>query len=211
MRKLVPLTLAFCLLATSLAGCAGDDPGPLTAKPVIYLYPEEETQVSVTLDFDGELTSTYPAYGDGWTVEASPDGTLTDRSTGRQYYCLFWEGIGQTEYDFSTGFCVAGENTAAFLENALAEQGLTEQEANEFIIYWLPKMEHNPYNLISFQQESYTDSAKLTIDPAPDTLVRVFMAWQGLDQPVEVEPQSLTAPERTGFTAVEWGGAEVER
>ena len=41
MRKLVPLTLAFCLLATSLAGCAGDDPGPLTAKPVIYLYPEE--------------------------------------------------------------------------------------------------------------------------------------------------------------------------
>ena len=155
MRKLVPLTLAFCLLATSLAGCAGDDPGPLTAKPVIYLYPEEETQVSVTLDFDGELTSTYPAYGDGWTVDASPDGTLTNRSTGRQYYCLFWEGIGQTEYDFSTGFCVAGENTAAFLENALAELGLTEQEANEFIIYWLPKMEHNPYNLISFQQETY--------------------------------------------------------
>ena len=211
MRKLVPLSLAACLLAASLAGCAGDDPGPLTAKPVIYLYPKEETQVSVTLDFDGELTSTYPAYGDGWTVDASPDGTLTDPDTGRQYYCLFWEGIGQTEYDFSTGFCVAGENTAAFLENALAELGLTEREANEFIIYWLPKMEHNPYNLISFQQETYTENAELTIDPAPDTLVRVFMAWQGLDQPVEVEPQSLTAPERTGFAAVEWGGAEVER
>lgn len=209
MRKLVPLTLVLCLLATSLAGCAGDDPGPLTAKPVIYLYPEEETQVSVTLDFDGELTSTYPAYGDGWTVDASPDGTLTDRSTGRQYYCLFWEGISQTEYDFSTGFCVAGENTAAFLEDALAQLGLTEREANEFIIYWLPRMEHNPYNLISFQTEAYTDSAALTIDPAPDTLIRVFMAWQGLDRPVEVEPQSLTAPERTGFTAVEWGGAEI--
>ena len=27
--------------------------------------------------------------------------------------------------------------------------------------------------------------------------------------PVEVEPQKLTAPERAGFTAVEWGGAEV--
>lgn len=106
---------------------------------------------------------------------------------------------------------MAGENTAAFLEDALADLGLTEQEANEFIIYWLPKMEHNPYNLISFQREAYTDSAQLTIDPAPDTLIRVFMAWQGLDQPVEVEPQTLTAPKRTGFTAVEWGGAEVER
>ena len=211
MRKLLPLTLAVCLLASSLTGCGVLDRGPAAAKPVIYLYPEEETQVSVTLDFDGELTSTYPAYGDGWTVDAAPDGTLTDPTTGRQYYCLFWEGISQTEYDFSTGFCVAGENTAGFLEDALAQLGLTEQEANEFIIYWLPKMEHNLYNLISFQQEAYTDSAQLTIDPAPDTLIRVFMAWQGLDQPVEVEPQTLTAPERTGFTAVEWGGAEVGR
>ena len=209
MRKLVPLTLAACLLVASLTGCEVVDRGAVTAKPVIYLYPEEETQVSVSLDFDGQLTSTYPAYEDGWTVEASPDGTLTDPATGRQYYCLFWEGIGPTEYDFSAGFCVAGENTAAFLEDALADLGLTEKKANEFIIYWLPKMEHNPYNLISFQTEAYTDSAALTIDPAPDTLIRVFMAWQGLDQPVEVEPQTLTAPDRTGFTAVEWGGAEM--
>lgn len=209
MRKLVPLTLAACLLAVSLTGCRTPDRGPAAEKPVIYLYPEEETKVSVTLDFDGELTSTYPAYGDSWTVDASPDGTLTDPTTGRQYYCLFWEGVSQTEYDFSTGFCVTGENTADFLEGALARLGLTEQEANEFIIYWLPKMEHNPYNLISFQQETYTNSAQLTIDPAPDTLIRVFMAWQGLDQPVEVEPQTLAAPERTGFTVVEWGGAEI--
>ena len=209
MRKLVPLSLAACLLAASLTGCSAPDRGPAAEKPVIYLYPEEETKVSVILDFDGKLTSTYPAYGDGWTVDASPDGTLTDPTTGRQYYCLFWEGVSQTEYDFSTGFCVTGENTADFLEGALARLGLTEQEANEFIIYWLPKMEHNPYNLISFQQEAYTDSAKLTIDPAPDTLIRVFMAWQGLDQPVEVEPQTLAAPERTGFTVVEWGGAEI--
>lgn len=211
MRKLVPLTLAACLLAAALTGCGDPDWGGVpAAKPVIYLYPEEETQVSVRLDFDGELTSTYPSYEDGWTVDASPDGTLTDPATGRQYYCLFWEGISPTEYDFSTGFCVAGENTAAFLEDALADLGLTEKEANEFIIYWLPKMEHNPYNLISFQTEAYTDSAALTIDPAPDTLIRVFMAWQGLDQPVEVEPQTLNAPDRTGFTAVEWGGAEIK-
>ncbi|MFR0799433.1 MAG: hypothetical protein ACLSHJ_12360 [Oscillospiraceae bacterium] len=32
-------------------------------------------------------------------------------------------------------------------------------------------MQDNAYNLISFQQEIYTDSARLTIDPAPDTAV----------------------------------------
>ncbi|HIY21422.1 MAG TPA: hypothetical protein H9841_05935 [Candidatus Flavonifractor merdigallinarum] len=70
-------------------------------------------------------------------------------------------------------------------------------------------MEENPYNLLSFQTTAYTDGAELTIDPAPDTLIRVFLAWKGLEKPVEVEPQTLTAPERTGFTVVEWGGTEV--
>ncbi|MBQ7875120.1 MAG: hypothetical protein IJ306_08215 [Oscillospiraceae bacterium] len=70
-------------------------------------------------------------------------------------------------------------------------------------------MEQNEYNLIAFQSETYTDSARLEIDPKPDTLIRVFMAWKGLDEYIEVEPQEFSAPERTGFVAVEWGGAEV--
>ena len=208
MRRWLAMALAAGLLAVGLSGCVME---ATTEKPVIYLYPEEETQVNVKLDYDGTLTSTYPSYENGWTVDAAPDGTLTDPSTGRQYYCLYWEGETDTEYDFSTGFCVAGADTAAFLEGALADLGLTEQEANEFIIYWLPRMEGNAWNLISFQTTAYTDSAVLTIDPVPDTLIRVFMAWQGLDEPVEVEPQTFTAPERTGFTAVEWGGTEVAR
>ena len=207
MKKL--LCLFLLLPALCLTGCREDDPGSYSAKPVLYLYPEETTPVTVKLDYDGSLTSTYPAYGESWQVTAHPDGTLVDPETGRTYYCLFWEGITDTAYDCSTGFCVAGEDTASFLEGALRELGLTEKEANEFIIYWLPKMEPNPYNLISFQTETYTDSAVLTIAPAPDTLIRVFMAWKGLETPVEVEPQPLTASIRTGFTAVEWGGSEV--
>ena len=211
MRGFVPLTLCGCLLAACLTGCGGgtEHPENADAKPVLYLYPEETTDVTVKLDYAGTLTATYPVYQGGWEVTARPDGTLTDPDIGREYYCLFWEGVSETEYDFSTGFCVAGEDTAAFLEKALADLGLTEREANEVIIYWLPKLEANPYNLISFQGQAYTDSAALTIDPAPDTIIRVFMAWKGLEEPVEVEPQDLTAPARSGFTAVEWGGAEV--
>lgn len=178
-------------------------------KPVIYLYSEQETLVTVELFFEGKLTATYPKYEDGWKVIARPDGTLTDPVTGREYYCLFWEGIANTEYDFSRGFVVAGVDTAAFLEDALGKLGLTDRETNEFIIYWAPRMEGNAYNLISFQQEAYTASAVLNIDPTPDTLIRVFMAWKALEEPIDIEPQELTAPERKGFTVVEWGGAEV--
>ena len=210
MKKLL-LLLALTLLAAGLAGC-GNSSGNVAVpeKPVLYLYPEEEMEVTVTLDFDGTLTSTYPAYGDGWTVTARPDGTLTNPATGREYYCLFWEGITEAEYDFSTGFCVAGADTADFLREKLAEIGLTPREYNEFIVYWLPKMQDNPYNLISFQSEAYTDAAKLDIDPTPDSVLRVFMAWKPLHRAQNIEPQTFASFERNGFTVVEWGGCEVK-
>lgn len=207
MKKLFCLCLAL-LCIVSLTACRDPFNEPVAEKPVIYLYPTAETDVTVTLDYDGILTATYPAYNGGWRVTAAPDGTLTD-AAGREYYCLFWEGEGGEAYDFSRGFCVAGRDTAAFLENALRQLGLTDREANEFLIYWLPRMEGNAYNLIAFQTDRYTDAAQLTIDPAPDTLLRVFMAWKPLDKPTDIAPQTLTAPERHGFTVVEWGGAEV--
>ena len=32
------------------------------------------------------------------------------------------------------------------------------------------------------------------------------MIYKSLDEPIKVEPQIFTAPERKGFTVVEWGG-----
>ena len=175
------------------------------AKPVIYLYPEEETNVKVTLDYKGDLTCTYPKYENGWEVTALPDGTLKDKN-GMEYNYLYWEGVSGAQYDFSQGFCVKGEDTAKFLEEALADLGLNRKEANEFIVYWLPLMQENPYNIISFQNEVYEETAKFEITPKPDTIIRVFMAYKPSDTFVEIEEQEFTAPNREGFTVVEWGG-----
>lgn len=41
------------------------------------------------------------------------------------------------------------------------EIGLTPREYNGFIVYWRPKMQDNPYNLITFQQKAYTETAPL--------------------------------------------------
>ena len=70
-------------------------------------------------------------------------------------------------------------------------------------------MEQNEYNLISFQSEVYTDHARLSIHPEPDTVIRVFMAYKPLENYQEIPVQFLTAPERSGFTVVEWGGSEL--
>ena len=206
MKRLLAGTLT-AALAFGLAGCVSDE--ECAEKPVIYLYPEQKTAVSVSLDYAGTLTATYPAYENGWHITAEPDGTLYDEA-GNEYSYLFWEGEDKTDYDFSKGFCVAGADTADFLREKLAEIGLTPREYNEFIVYWLPKMEDNSYNLISFQSEAYTDAAKLDIDPTPDSLLRVFMAWKPLSKPQTIEPQTFTPFARDGFTVVEWGGCEVK-
>ena len=207
MKKVWTLLLSVLVLL-ALCACGPREEMVAEEKPVIYLYPETETRVTVKLDLSGELTCAYPAYDGGWTVTAAPDGTLTDEH-GRTYNYLYWEGEVANEFDFSKGFCVAGSDTAAFLEDALDRLGLTRREANEFLVYWLPRMQDNPYNLIAFQQEAYTESAKLTVSPQPDSVLRVFMAWKPLARPVDVPAQILPGFERRGFTLVEWGGAEV--
>ncbi len=210
MKRKILSVLCPALAALALTGCIEcKNPSSMTAKPVIYLYPTEQEQVRVQLDFDGELTTTYPPYEDGWEVLASPDGTLVNLADGKEYSYLFWEGETDTVYDLSKGWCVHGEDTMAFLQQKLSEIGLTPKEYNEFIVYWLPMMENNAYNLISFQQETYTDSAELTVSPQPDSVLRVFMAWKPLEQPVDIPPQELNGSRREGFTLVEWGGTEL--
>ena len=144
MKKLILPALLLCLLS-SLTASGFDEPEPspeptrkpaadAPAKPVIYLYPEETTEVTVELDFNGVLTSTYPAYEDIWPVTAQPDRTPTD-SSGREYYSLFWEGERHVPYGQTGGVCVAGKGTRARLEDALRTLGLTDKEARECLMY----------------------------------------------------------------------------
>ena len=236
MRRIFTIVFVIVLLCTLIGGCQKENEKTVTEltypsenhscpteitqldgsieeeyvyyKPVIYLYPREITDIRVSLDLQGKLTCTYPAYREGWHVTAKPDGTLFD-SSGQSYNYLYWEGDVDAQWDLSTGFCIAGEDTAAFLEKALAQLGLTRKEANEFIVFWLPLMEANPYNIITFQTDAYQESAKLNISPAPDTMIRIFMVWYPTDVPLEIPEQTLTAPHRNGFTVVEWGGTKI--
>jgi|GEM_PF-1453301 hypothetical protein len=181
-------------------------------KPVIYLYPEKIQPTKVSLDYDGRLTATYPPYDNGWQVTAYPDGRLINSTDQKEYSYLFWEGVpeGWADYDWNKGFVVKGEDTAEFLQEKLSEIGLTPKEYNEFIVYWMPRMQNNGYNLIHFaSKEEYADHARLSIEPQPDSVLRVFMAYKPLDRWQKVQSQEIKSFERRGFTVVEWGGTEI--
>ena len=191
-----------------------EKPNPDTAKPVIYLYPQQTQKVRVQLDFDGKLTSTYPTYPqDGWTVTAQPDGTLTDEQ-GRSYRYLFWEGVADDGWRLESGSFVKAEDARAFLEQSLSRLGLNELEQNDFISYWLPKLQANEESFVHFAAEQYTDRARLTVSPQPDSVLRVQMLMTGVDssnrQQLSALPkQQLQGFARKGFALVEWGGTDL--
>lgn len=191
-----------------------EKPNPETAKPVIYLYPEQETKVNVQLDFNGTLTSTYPTLPpEGWSVTAQPDGTLTDEE-GRSYRYLFWEGVADVDWKQDSGFLVKAEDAREFLEQSLTQLGLNELEQNDFITYWLPKLEKNGESFVTFAAEQYTDNAVLTVTPQPDSVLRVQMLISKVDDSnraafQKLPEQELPRFEREGFVLVEWGGTDL--
>lgn len=183
----------------------------LIKKPIIYLYPEQEMKVSVKLGNPELITCSYPKYTTGWKVLAKENGDLLDLVTRKNLYALYYESANKTNFKVEKdGFVVKGEDSAKFLEEKLAILGLTEREAEEFIVYWLPQLETNQYNYIRFATiQEIEENMPLEIEPKPDTVIRIWMTYKGLGKEIQVNEQKLETPERKGFVTVEWGGTEI--
>lgn len=174
-------------------------------KPILYLYPEEETEVSVRFAHPELLTTTYPKYNDEWKVVAQSNGDLRDIN-GNYYYGLYWEE--QEAYkEFNDGFYVEKDDAIEFLEEKLEALGLNDRERNEFIMYWLPILEKNEKSFVHFEftEELQAENA-LVISPAPDSLLRINMTVQKVNANPNLPEQELPSFERKGFAVVEWGG-----
>lgn len=220
MKKHINLILSVIIILITIftSGCSKDSAGTkeepiLDEKPVIYLYGYDGQDATVSLNVNGTLTSVYPAPSSKdistatWNVTGKENGLITVNNTDYRY--LFWEGELNQDWSFDKGFCVSGSGTMNFLENKLKSLGLNAQEIEDFVTYWGPRMQNNPYNVISFQTKMYTDTAGLTVTPKPDTTLRIFMAWHPSNTNVNLPAQTFKIPARKGKVIVEWGGAEI--
>jgi hypothetical protein len=184
-------------------------PGVECGKPVIYLYPTAAQQVSVKVD-NITFSKTIPDHGqNGWTVWANPNGTLKNLADGLSYPYLFWEGQSSAKVTMGEGWTLAKKDIATKLPVALTSMGLNTKETADFMEFWLPRLQavKTPYVLFNFEGTTAMNIvAPLTITPAPDSLLRVFMYYQGVSQAGRAMPK-YTAPARTGFSVIEWGGS----
>jgi hypothetical protein len=192
----------------SLFGRAPEEP-VMTFKPVIYLYPEEETEIAVNLEIhDGKHPFYYPTYNDSWTCIAQPNGNLT--VDDEEYRYLFWEAQQEdhlNEIDVTEGFVVDGNNAVAFLEEHLNTFGFTAIERADFITFWGPRLAANDHNLVRFEwNETCEKFADLNISPQPDNFYRFYIFTSALESDIEIQPQEIPTMNRRGFTVLEWGG-----
>ena len=216
--KILPLILVLAVIIL-LPSCSTW----IFGKPIIYIYPEQETDLQITLGNPNSITNSYPDYfaNNGWQVKAFPNGDLIDLNTDKKLYSLYWEGRGnKLDTSMKEGFCVKGEDSAKFLEEKLSQLGLNYKEAEEFIVYWLPKLEKNNYNYIRFATteecnyymplniQSINEDGTLK-EAKVDNLIRVLMIYKPLIHKIDVNEQKIKTPSREGFTIVEWGGSKI--
>ncbi len=176
-------------------------------KPVIYLYPTKEQDIHVQLPSFINVTVSDPTYpSNGWTVTAKPTGKLYEHASKKNVTSLFWEGTGVSYSVPTTGFIVKQADVESFLKTTLAKYGMNEQEAKEFMEFWVPLMTGSPYYRISFLTDDWSKAAPLSVSPRPRTSIRLFMDWEKLAAPISLSEPTITTPTRNGFTLVEWGG-----
>ncbi len=176
------------------------------AKPVVYLYPTKIETVNVKVGANVKVSDPYYNPQIGWTAIASPSGQLIVNGTG--YNSLFWEGPGIGQYpQITEGTVVKKQNAVSMIRHQLTQQGLNNNEINDFVDYWQDKIPTQKYvRLTWFNTAQMNELAPLYITPKPNTVIRVFLDMNGLDNPISIASQNLKLTPRTGFTVVEWGG-----
>lgn len=184
-------------------GSSGGGGGMVFEKPVLYLYPEKESVITVKINTTGDIIESIPDYQDGWTVTVDPSGLINGK-----YDYLFYEVL--TDYDFSkeVGWLIRRLDFSNEMEKILTKVGLEGKEVDDFIKYWDGSLS-NSYDYFAVYYLSpleVEEVMQLSISIKPDSLLRVHFLFVALENPITIESPSIQPFDRKGFTVVEWGG-----
>jgi len=172
-------------------------------KPNIYIYPEENMDLLVQIDFPeyGFVTTSVPDYGDGWDISVEPCGVIDG-----QYEYLFYESVQPDRGQYSKGWVIPQEGLTDFFSENMAETGFNAKEITDFIDYWIPLLTEYQYYAIYPQYNEQLDSMiRLEFSEEPDNIIRLLYSIRGLNQEYVLPEPEIPNFNRAGFTVAEWG------
>jgi hypothetical protein len=180
----------------------GDD--KVVYKPNIYIYPTEQLQLTVKLDFPmgGKVITSIPDYGTGWNVLADTTGLIDNT-----YSYLFYESTQPDVWQRTEGWVIKTVELESFFRRNMSEYGFEGREIDDFVEYWIPRLNDYAFYSIYPQTKRIIDNViQLNFSEQPEMVLRLFYVIKGDNQLQEnvVEP-AISVFERRGFFVTEWG------
>ena len=179
-------------------------------KPNIYLYPEEEQEISVIFDSPELLLTVIPDYNSGCYATVSPDGKMI--VDGEEYGYLFYESMtGDYMMQKDEGFIVPIQNREEFFKYISNYYGFNEQETDDFVTFWCERLDSDKEYIMYPQLTDKIDVLMaVKINPIPKSIFRIWFLFYENDNITEIRKPKRVIASRDGYTMVEWGGIVAE-
>ena len=143
-----------------------------------------------------------PDYNTGWNVFIDKTGKIDNK-----YDYLFYECVQFDEPKFNYGYCISSDEMVNALKRVLNEIGLNDQENKDFIEYWGDRFTKFPYYKIHpILDNELNRYVELKIIPKPDSVLRVWLFFEGTSIKEELKAPSFDKFMRKKSTVVEWRG-----
>jgi hypothetical protein len=202
------LFIMYLIIALSFQSCDPDDDDcdscNVVYKPNIYIYPIEKTQLEVKINFPmgGNIVTSIPKYGQGWNITVDTNGIIDN-----SYSYLFYESIQPDIWQLNYGWVLKSDELESFFRQNMSNFGFEGREIDDFIEYWILKLDDNEFYSIYPQTESIiTNVIKLDFSKQPDSMLRLFYVIKGHDKmPDELIEPTIEGFERNGLVVTEWG------
>ena len=173
-------------------------------KPNIYIYPKEQIQLLVQLDFPlgGKIIKSIPKYRTGWNIIVDTNGLINN-----SYSYLFYESTQPNVWQKDYGWITKTNELESFFRKNMAEYGFIGREIDDFIDYWIPRLNNYPFYSIYPQTEQIIDKViQLSLSKQPDNLLRLFYVIEGHNRIQDKLPEpSMVDFNRDGYFVTEWG------
>ena len=204
------LIFLYMMLSVPFQGCEPDDGDNdcdtcnMLYKPNIYIYPDEQIQLSVKLNFPmgGEIVTSIPDYGTGWNVMIDTTGLINNT-----YSYLFYESTQPDVWQRNDGWVIETDKLESFFRQNMIDYGFKGREIDDFIEYWIPRLTTYPLYSIYPQKKSIIDNVvRLDFSKQPENILRLFYVIKGCNQLQDkVSNPAIDSFKREGYFVTEWG------
>lgn len=205
----IPIILIiYLIIAIPFQSCDPDDDDcdscNVVYKPNIYIYPTEKTQLEVNINFPmgGNIITSIPEYGQGWNITVDTNGIIDN-----SYSYLFYESIQPDIWQVNYGWILKSDELESFFRQNMSEYGFEGREIDDFIEYWIPRLDiYSFYSIYPQTERTINNVIKLEFSKQPDSMLRLFYVIKGHNQkPDNIIEPTIESFERNGFAVTEWG------